>query len=164
MPNLSIKKIHPERWKEFKELRLEALKNDSIAFGSSYREEVKFKDKEWKTRIKKYIFADLDGKLIGLCGYYYLKHRKLSHIANIVGVYVKKEYRGKGISSLLLKETIRAIRKNKKIKKIELSVNAKQKPAIMLYSKFGFKKIGLLKKELKINNKYYDEFYMEKML
>ena len=50
---LQIKKLLPERWKEFKELRLFALQNDPLAFGSSYEEEINFPDDFWKNRLKR---------------------------------------------------------------------------------------------------------------
>jgi ribosomal protein S18 acetylase RimI-like enzyme len=36
--------------------------------------------------------------------------------------------------------------------------------AIILYKKFGFKIIAKLNKDMKIGNKYYDEYLMEKEL
>ncbi len=40
------KSLSPERWKEYADLRLEALKNDPLAFGSSYEEELQLREEE----------------------------------------------------------------------------------------------------------------------
>ena len=50
---IEIKKLPPSRWKDFRDLRLEALQNEPLAFASSYEEEKKFTQDEWKRRIKK---------------------------------------------------------------------------------------------------------------
>ena len=96
--------------------------------------------------------------------YIFLKHQKTKHIANIYGVYVKKEYRAKGVGKMLVKAAISEIQKNESIVKINLNVNPRQKAAVKLYRRYGFKAIGTLKKDLFINGKFYDEVVMEKHL
>ena len=54
--------------------------------------------------------------------------------------------------------------KDKNVIKINLNVNPKQKAAVKLYRKFGFKVVGLLKKDLFVNSKFYDELIMEKFI
>lgn len=92
------------------------------------------------------------------------KNEKLKHVVNICAVYVKKEYRGQGISKKIFDTAIKLINKKKHIKKIKLSVNSELKPAIHLYKKYGFKEVGFLRKEMKIKNKFYDSIMMEKYL
>jgi len=52
----------------------------------------------------------------------------------------------------------------KSIIKINLNVNPKQKAAVKLYEKHGFKAICTLKKDLYVNKKFYDELVMEKFV
>jgi len=33
-----------------------------------------------------------------------------------------------------------------------------------MYKKFGFKKVGILNKEIKIKGRYYDDILMEKLI
>jgi ribosomal protein S18 acetylase RimI-like enzyme len=161
---IKVQFIKEDRWKEHKKLRLEALKSDPIAFGSSYSKEKKLSEKEWKRRTKNALFAIFDNELIGMTIIIFEKGQKIKHIANIYGVYVKKKFRGQGISKKIFDEAIKIIKKKKYIKKIKLTVNSKQKPAINLYKKYGFKEVGVFRKELKINNKFYDSIVMEKHL
>ena len=161
---IEIKKLASSRWKDYRALRLEALKNDPIAFGSSYNEEIKLSNNEWKRRIKNSLFALLNDKPIGTIVYIFENKTKTKHIANIYGVYVKKEYRGQGVGKKLVESAISLIKKNKNIIKINLNVNPKQKAAVKLYKKYGFKTIGVLKKDLYVNGKFYDELIMEKQL
>lgn len=61
---VKVQYIKEDRWREHKKLRLEALKSDPIAFGSSYGEENKLTDDEWKRRTKSSLFAIVDNKLV----------------------------------------------------------------------------------------------------
>lgn len=161
---IETKRLPESRWKEYKALRLEALKSDPTAFGSSYTEEVKLSENEWKKRIKNALFALLNDKPTGMIVYVFGKKLKIKHIANIYGVYVKKEYRNQGAGKRLVASAISLIKKNKNIIKINLNVNPKQKAAVRLYKRYGFKTIGVLKKDLYVNGKFYDELIMEKII
>ena len=65
--------------------------------------------------------------------------------ANIMNIVVKKDFRGKKISSYMLNETIQYC-KNHEINAINLEVNIKNTIAINLYKKYNFKEVGLRKK------------------
>ncbi|MFA5303114.1 MAG: GNAT family N-acetyltransferase [Candidatus Nanoarchaeia archaeon] len=159
-----VKKLNIKRCKEYKIIRLEALKSDPIAFGSSYEEEEKLPIKEWEKRMNNVLFALDNDKIIGTIVVVFNKWLKTKHVADIYGVYVNKNYRGKGIGNKLIEAALKYIKKNKEIIKIKLSVNSVQKAAAGLYKKYGFEEIGVCKKELKVDNTYYDELLMEKML
>lgn len=159
---LEIKRLLSSRWKECRDIRLDALMKNPIAFGSSFEEENKLSQTEWKKRTKNALFAFLNNKVVGIVILVFLKQQKLKHIANIAGVYVKKEYRSQGIGKKLIEEALDEIKRNKQIIKINLNVNPDQKAAVNLYKKLGFKPIGVLKKDLFVKGKFYDELMMEK--
>ena len=161
---IEIKKVPPDRWKEFRDLRLEALQNDPLAFGSSYEEEKSLTEDEWKRRIKNALFASANDTLVGMIVYIIDNKMKTKHIANIFGVYVKKEYRGQGIGKKLIESALEIIQKNVNVSKIKLTVNPEQKAAVKLYETFGFEVVGRLKNELKVDDKFYDELIMEKFV
>ncbi len=161
---IEVIKLPPDRWKEFQDLRLEALQNDPLAFGTSYEEEKDLTENEWKRRIKNTLFALSNDKLVGMIVYIIENKIKTKHIANIYGVYVKKEFRGQGAGKKLIESALKIIQKNVNVSKIKLTANPKQVAAVKLYETFGFKLVGRLKKELKINDKFYDELIMERLL
>ena len=158
-----IKKLPVSRWKDYRDLRLEALKKDPTAFESSYEEQRLAKENKWKKGIRNVLFAMSNDKPIGMIVYVFEDKMKTRHLANIFGVYVKKEFRGMGIGRQLIESAISMIKQNKNIIKIGLTVNPKQKAALSLYKKFGFKKVGLMKKDACVNGKFYDELIMEKI-
>ncbi len=43
-------------------------------------------------------------------------------------------------------------------------MNAPQGEAMKMYENFGFKKVGHMEKEMKINGQFYDEYIFEKFI
>ena len=68
--------------------------------------------------------------------------RKMKHYGTI-GIFVLKEYWGKGMATSLLEKLV-CWAKEKGIKKINLDVFENNKRAIKLYEKFGFKLEGCI--------------------
>lgn len=87
--------------------------------------------------ISHYIVAKRNEQIIGFAGI--LDTVDQMEITNIV---VKKNFRNKGIGNMLLKHLINL---SKEKSSIYLEVNEKNKSAIKLYEKNGFKKCGLRK-------------------
>ena len=110
------------------------------------------------------MFALSDDKTIGMIVFIFNNKRKIKHISNIFGFYVKERYRNQGVGKKLIESALSHIKKNKNIIKIDLIVNPKQKAALSLYKKFGFKVVGILRKDLLVNGKFYDELVMEKFI
>jgi len=159
-----ISELSPERWEEFRKLRLDALKKDPKAFLSSYEDEVDFGKDVWQTRIKNVVFAIVGEKPVGMITSIRRNRRKNDHITDIFGVYVDKRFRGRGIGDKLLRRVISQTRENKNVSKIALSVIADQLPAVNLYLKYKFKVVGVLEDELRLDGKLYDELVMERIL
>ena len=153
------------RWKEYKEIRLYALKSEKFAFSKSYSEEKNNLPSFWKGRLesKSVIVAEEKEKIIGIAAFVFSSKKVTKHVAEIFSVYVLPEQRGKGVSKKLFKFILKEAKK-KKIKKIELGVFADNLFAKKFYLKQGFKVIGKHEKEFFINGKYCDEIIMEKFL
>ena len=90
-----------------------------------------------------YFIAKQDNEILGFAGIW--KSIDDVHITDIV---VKKIYRKKHIGSALLQKLIDTA-KEQNFKSITLEVNENNLPAINLYTKFLFKKLGIRKKYYK---------------
>jgi ribosomal protein S18 acetylase RimI-like enzyme len=77
---------------------------------------------------------------------------------------VDPNYRGRGFGKKLLENALELIQRNKDAVKAQLMVNKEQHAAVGLYEGMGFVVVGQLKKEIKVGERFYDEFIMEKML
>jgi len=84
------------------------------------------------------LLAENNEKLIGYLTGSIIKNI-WQHSGYIDDIFVNKKFKRKGIGSYLIKEFIKFL-KHKKIKKCKLGVNIKNKKAIKLYKKLGFKK------------------------
>jgi len=161
---VQIRKLPADRWKDFRDLRLKALKTDPSAYGGSYEEEVKLKEDEWRRRIKSAIFALSDDEPIGMIVLYFDLRPKTRHIADIYGFYVRPEHRGEGIGTRLFERAMALARRNRRIIKVSLAVNPEQRTALRIYRKAGFVVTGRTERELKVGGKFYGMVFMEKIL
>lgn len=164
MDNIQIIKLTPDRWAEYKALRLRALKDDPQAFGSSHAKEAAYSDEKWRERTNdNVLFASNGDNLIGMMGIWQSEEDKEKKTANVFGVYVIPEFRSKGISKMLMQDLLDKLKSNPDISKLKLTVNKNQLAAVKLYETFGFKTISQEKALLGDGN-YYDEYLMEKDL
>ena len=129
----------------YRDLRLEALREEPQAFGSSYSDQKGRSTDEWQHYLKGYIegkkswmvFASDGEKLIGMLGAFRTEN-DADKKAQIIAVYVTKAARGKGVGKLLLKSLLDKLTKETDIKKLTLAVNVEQTAALKLYESFGF--------------------------
>ena len=94
---------------------------------------------ELNNKNSKIIAAKLNDEIIGFASL-----SIVLDIAEITNIVVKKAFRGKGFSVLLLQELINIAKKNN-CKYINLEVNSNNIVAINLYKKFKFKQVGFRK-------------------
>jgi len=99
--------------------------------------------------------AEIDSHLVGLCKVSGERPGSdVSHRAQL-GVSVSRDYRGRGVGTALLEETLRKCRGKFEI--IELSVLTTNHVARKLYAKFGFKNYGTRPRSIKRGDAYIDE-------
>ena len=95
---------------------------------------------ELESSNSKYIIAKTnDGEIIGFAGI-----KIILDNADIMNIVVKKSWRNQGVGNLLLNNLI-SLCKELNLVSLSLEVNEDNLPAIHLYEKVGFKKIGLRK-------------------
>jgi hypothetical protein len=103
--------------------------------------------------------AEIEGELAGSLSL--ARHRdseKTKHLRNLA-IGVAREYRGMGVGTALMDYAIRWARQ-RKLKKIVLSVFSTNRKAIALYEKFGLATEGTRKSQFLIDGKYVDEIMM----
>lgn len=161
---MKITTLPISRWQDYKKFYIESTIDSPQAFLWSTEEIDSKKDSEWQDRIKNMYFAIDDDKLIGMAGFYCEEKKKLAHIANIVRVYVRPEYRGKGIGKKLLLTIIEDIKSKPEIKKLQLEVITTQTAAYNLYKSIGFNKVGKRKMAIRVDDNFYDKYLMEMLL
>jgi ribosomal protein S18 acetylase RimI-like enzyme len=84
------------------------------------------------------------------------------HRVEVTSLVVEQMHRRKHIGIGLMKFALSCLPKGKSL--VLLSVDSKNKAAILLYKKLGFTKYGLLKKAAIINGNFVDNYLMKKDL
>lgn len=170
MNDFSILSLPPERWRDAKALRLEALQVEAQAFASGYAEEAAFADEVWRARLQSAVardgnltyFAENAGALVGMAGATWSQRAKLRHAASVYSVYVSPARRGHGIASALMRTLLDELVDGLGFEKVSLTVNCDCLAAIHLYEKLGFEIVGTARRQLKIAGRYYDMHFMER--
>ena len=161
---IKIEKLGADRWQDYRDLRLEALQSEPLAYASSYEEEKSYPEAVWRDRINNALFAIENDKPVGMAVVFRNTLTKTNHVCEIYAVYVRREYRGQGIGKKMIEAALAEIQNLKGVTKVKIGVNPAQKAAGHIYRKYGFKAVGQLKKEMHIDGKFYDEVWMEKLL
>jgi RimJ/RimL family protein N-acetyltransferase len=167
---IQVRNIQFTEIERFWQLRLEALKTNPEAFGSSYEESAQLPKSEVENRFHNesdnYLLGAFteDGQLVGMMGFMREQRIKLRHKGMIWGVYVTPNFRGKGIAKQLLTEIIKRGKELEGLKQINLAVVSSNLAAIALYKKLGFETYGLERNAIVVNGRGYDEEFMTNML
>ncbi len=143
-----VRELHKGDISDFFPLRLEALERDPTAFGSSYEEEMA-KGPAWLKSIlsaakdNNAVFgAFYETKLVGTIGIYSDHHVKSSHKVTIWGMYVRSDYRRKGLGKTLVAKAIDHAKFKMNARTVYLSVESNNLAAKNLYLGCGFKVWG----------------------
>ena len=65
---LSVRRCGPDDWSGLRAIRLEALADTPDAYGSTYEENVRWRDAQWKNAAtnRLYYLAERDGRVVGM--------------------------------------------------------------------------------------------------
>lgn len=162
---MNIRKLRPEDATAFQALRLQALREDPVAFASSYEEE---RDTPLETVAERLtptpdraIVGAFDGaQLVGLAAWHREEMKKLQHKGFVWGVYVKVSHRGRGLARQLLEAVICLARQSDGILLLNLTAYANNSAAIALYESLGFVTYGREAAAICIDGMLHDDVHM----
>jgi len=81
----------------------------------------------------------------------------------VMGTFILPEWRQKGIGTQLALETFKFARRNN-YEKIIIYIRALNAGALTFYKNLGFIKKGILSRQVKLDNQYEDEIFLELFL
>lgn len=162
--NIHIRPLAPIDAASFRNIRLEALKENPEAFASTFEQEKNQSQRWFEERITN---SDIFGafskdELLGVVAFRRNEGSKMNHKAILWGMYVRPKARNAGLGSRL----IEAILKHsvERVEQLQLNVVSENKAALRLYKNAGFVEYGREAKALKQDGHYYDETLMVKFL
>ena len=101
-----------------------------------------------------------DEQLVGVVGFVRERKLKKMHKSFIWGMYVRPDFRGKGIAKKLLLEVIIKAKKIEGLSKIMLSVTHHQENALQFYERLGFEKYAVENDAIRLDGQKIDEIFM----
>jgi RimJ/RimL family protein N-acetyltransferase len=153
----------------FRELRLEALRSHPEAFGSDFETQNEFPLSHWADRLRALgdetmiCFAEHEGRLIGMCGIYRGRMKKIQHNATIFSVFVQPRWRGQHIAERLIEQCLQWARQQN-ILIVKLAVVTTNTSAIRCYARCGFTVYGIEPQVINHDGILYDELLMVRRL
>ena len=161
---LQIRRLETSDSALYRDIRLEALKQNPEAFGSTFERENNqplswFEAAVGRTDI---FGAFLEGTLAGIAGYVAQESSKHAHKAVLWGMYVRPAARNSGLGKRLVAAVL--VHARGRVEMVQLTVVSENEAARRLYSALGFVEYGFEKRALKQDGRYYDEVLMVKFL
>ncbi|OJG38926.1 hypothetical protein RV01_GL001964 [Enterococcus dispar] len=99
-------------------------------------------------------------KIIGMASVLAEDNPRVAHIGE-VGISILKEYWGMGLGAAMMEEIIWWAENSGVIRRLELTVQTRNKRAIHLYQKFGFTQEGKMQRSfLTAQNEFIDAYLM----
>jgi RimJ/RimL family protein N-acetyltransferase len=156
---MTVRRLLAEDAAVYKDCRLDGLKCNPEAFGSSYeREEPQelqwFADRLDNSHV---LGAFRDDVLLGTAGLM-VNSGKRSHIGLLWGMFVREAVRRQGVGRALVAGVVDIARDQVEV--VQLAVISENVGARRLYESFGFVEYGLERKALRQGDRYYDEVLM----
>jgi ribosomal protein S18 acetylase RimI-like enzyme len=161
---INIRRLAPADAALYRDIRLEGLRCNPEAFGSTFEAEnarplTLFADRIGGSQT----FGAFHGsKLVGIAGLLIHEGQKEAHKGLLVGMYVRPSARRCGVGGRLVETIIEFGRQ--RVELIQLAVVRDNEQARRLYQRLGFVEYGIEKKALKHDSRYYDEVLMAKDL
>jgi RimJ/RimL family protein N-acetyltransferase len=162
---VTIRRLAETDLASYREIRLEALRDNPGAFGASYEAAVQRPDSyflEALTKLTLFGAFDDGGRLIGIAAFLRHEGNKQIHRGDLIQMYVRPAGRGTGASRRLVEAVVDHARPL--VVQLHLGVATDNPAAIRLYEKAGFHIYGTEPRSLYVDGRYIDEHLMVRFL
>jgi ribosomal protein S18 acetylase RimI-like enzyme len=164
---ISYRKLKSSEAKDFRQIRLECLKNFPEKMGTSFEDEAGKTKLHYESLIEQeltdqfFFGAFSDNELIGIAGFVRDQRIKTRHCGEVVAMYVKTGFQGQKVGENILREVIKTAFDLAGLEQIYLTVYDDNDSAVGLYQRTGFETCGVQKNYFKSGDKYWDRRFMQ---
>jgi RimJ/RimL family protein N-acetyltransferase len=161
---IQIRRLAASEGAAYREIRLEALRLNPEAFGSTFEAESARPLAHFSERVASCpVFgAFCDAEIVGMAGFLGREGAKDAHKGYLWGMYVQPRVRNAGVGRKLAEAVIDYARQHVEI--LQLNAVSENEAARRLYASLGFVEYGIERKALKQEGRYYDDVLMAKDL
>jgi ribosomal protein S18 acetylase RimI-like enzyme len=141
-----VRRIRADEWRQYRDLRLEALKDSPLAFIEQYGDSIAQADRFWRDRVDHgaagrasciYVAVHV-GRFIGKAACFV----EPESTAHVVGVYVTPRWRSTGVAEALLAAVLEWAREEAGAARVRLFVMTTNNRAAAFYRRIGFVPTG----------------------
>lgn len=164
-----IRTLTPADVEAYRLLRLAALDEQPPALGTPVEKERKLTTETMALRLHEsedtyLVGAFLDPIVVGIIRFSLFEESNEKHRGFIGGLYVRPDFRRRGIAWALVTEVLLRARRDSNLRRIHLTVVTTQEAAIQLYKALGFCVYGTEREAFSKAGQFYDEHLMELLL
>ena len=141
-----VRTFRAAEWREYRDVRLRALRESPDAFGSTYEESCTYPDDAWIARLRDMLprtdhpmAATIDDEIVGLA--WAKIEPPDADVAHLYQMWVDPDSRGQGIGRALIDSAISWAR-DRHVARVLLDVTCGDRPARRLYEAVGFRPVG----------------------
>jgi GNAT superfamily N-acetyltransferase len=136
MRELEVRRLTPDSWRTYQEVRLAALREAPYAFGSTWEQEVGLDEEGWRERLSEraQFVAISDEVVVGTAGGASSDDGRTAHL---VAMWVDPRWRGQGVGDHLVKVVLDWARTSGS-EEVRLWVADGNREAERLYTRNGF--------------------------
>ena len=132
-----IRRLDPNDWRVWRDLRLRSLADSPDAFGSTLEREEAFAEEDWRDRVQSMtIVAFVEGKPAAMGSGYRIR----SGWVQVVAMWTDPAYRGRGLARQVLDAVVRSARSENR--RLVLDVARGNSAARTAYEHYGFVATG----------------------
>lgn len=169
-PGVTVREAREEDGDALFNLYLEALREHPDAFAADHRQTAGDR-LIWVRRLRRNLEEEtgticlaIHGEtLVGMSGIYRRSLARMQHVATIWGMYVRPNWRGRGVGGRLLQANVAWAQQNG-VRVVRLAVVAGNTAAIRCYAENGFTVYGVEPEALRHGDAYHDELLMARRL
>jgi ribosomal protein S18 acetylase RimI-like enzyme len=156
----TVRRLGAEDVDAFRVVRMEALERSPEAFLTTPREQaLRSREQDLAGLRDGAVFGAIAGEtIVGTAGFHRYTQDKARHKGVVWGLYVRQDFRGRGVAAALLQAVIAHARGEVEI--LGLSVIPQNDSARRLYERFGFVAYGTEPRAMKQGETYFDEIHM----
>ncbi len=165
LPGLIIRKLSIDHAGLYRALMLRAYSEHEQAFITSFEERAGRPIEWWHRRLSdptSFTLGAFDAHeaLIGIARVELFQRLRERHKAELVTLYVMRDFAGKGVGRRLIEEALLEARKLKLLETMIVSVPGENLPMLRLLAKFGFLEFGREPKGIKLADRYLDRLML----
>ena len=139
-PVVTTRRLGPEDWRSWREIRLRALQDSPSAFGSTYASERSRPEAFWRERLSNpdnvAVLAESAARSAGMAGGF----RDLPGLLHVVAMWVDPGHRRHGVAHLVL-DSVRDWGRDRGLR-LHLDVETTNEAARRCYERYGFVATG----------------------